>query len=241
MSCVLQFLVGADVMWTGRAGPAGRAGGWRGSRPPARRRASRPSGVPGEMLGVAPRAPNTPAWGAGAPRGRVPGGPDRAPGLVGPRRPSLRPPAAARSQRPWPDNPRRSGRVRAQGCQTWWPLLVTLLRRASALRTGSSVRRGCLVAADVDPPPGEPRGEPGVLALLADGEGELEVGYDDAGRARGQVDDLHRRSPAPATGRARRAPRGPRPSRRCRSSRRAARSSRCAPAGPSGRCRRPWR
>jgi len=34
------------------------------------------------------------------------------------------------------------------------------------------------LALDVDPPAGEPGGQPGVLALLADGEGELEVRHD---------------------------------------------------------------
>ena len=135
MSCVLQFLVGAAVIRTGRSGG-------RGSPPPVPRRALTPSEAPGEMLGGALRAANTPAWGADAPHDRVPGDPDRAPGLVGPRHPSLQPRAATRSPWPWHDNPRTSGRVRAQVCQSWWPLLTTLLRGASGLRTGNSELHG---------------------------------------------------------------------------------------------------
>ena len=46
--------------------------------------------------------------------------------------------------------------------------------------------------ADVDPPAGQPGREAGVLALLADGQGQLEVGDDDARRA-----GLERRPPRP--------------------------------------------
>src|SRR5439155_9509761 len=51
-------------------------------------------------------------------------------------------------------------------------------------------RRG--VAADVDPPPGEPRGQAGVLPFLADGERQLEVRHHDAGRLRAIIHHLYR-------------------------------------------------
>ena len=64
------------------------------------------------------------------------------------------------------------------------------------------------VAADVDAPPGEPRGEPGVLPLLADGERELEVRHDHPRRAGARVEHASPRPPSTARGRCRRTSRG---------------------------------
>src|SRR5436190_18855522 len=50
--------------------------------------------------------------------------------------------------------------------------LLDLVRPTPRARS-SLVAAGLIVGADVDPPAGEPRGEPGVLALLADRQREL--------------------------------------------------------------------
>src|SRR6478735_2879969 len=60
---------------------------------------------------------------------------------------------------------------------------------------GRGPGRALGVGADVDPPAGELGREPGVLALAADGQGELVVGHDDASRAQLAVDDLDRGDP----------------------------------------------
>ena len=49
---------------------------------------------------------------------------------------------------------------------------------------------GC-VATDVDAPAGQPGREPGVLALLADGQRQLEIGHHHPSGTGGLVDDLH--------------------------------------------------
>src|SRR5699024_8150510 len=50
---------------------------------------------------------------------------------------------------------------------------------------------GVLVRADIDLPAGELRGQPGVLAVLADGEGELVLGDHRANRPADLVDHHH--------------------------------------------------
>src|SRR3954447_3439337 len=60
--------------------------------------------------------------------------------------------------------------------------------------SGSSVP-GLLVTADVDAPPGQPGREAGVLALLADGQRELEVRHHDPRGAGVRIDDLDRGDP----------------------------------------------
>src|ERR1700712_703876 len=47
----------------------------------------------------------------------------------------------------------------------------------------------CGIAADVDPPAGQPRRQPGILPFLADRQGQLKVRNDDPGGLRGCVDD----------------------------------------------------
>ena len=90
---------------------------------------------------------------------------------------------------------------------------------AGALADVGGVRRPCLargtpvdarvgVAADVDAPAGEPRREPGVLALLADGEGELEVRHDHPGGPGPRVEHRRPTPPSTATARCRRTSRG---------------------------------
>jgi hypothetical protein len=62
----------------------------------------------------------------------------------------------------------------------------------SLLAAGSAIRARGGVRTDVDPPARELGREPGVLALLADGQGQLVVRHDHACRAQLRVDDLHR-------------------------------------------------
>ena len=69
------------------------------------------------------------------------------------------------------------------------------------------------IAADVDPPAGQPGRQPGVLALLADRQRQLEVGHHHPRRAGGLVDDLTPTPPWPVTARWRRTAPGPRRSR----------------------------
>ncbi len=59
-----------------------------------------------------------------------------------------------------------------------------------------------LVGADVDAPAGQPGGEAGVLALLADRQRQLVVGHDHPGGPGREVDDLDAATPGPATARA---------------------------------------
>ncbi len=86
-------------------------------------------------------------------------------------------------------------------------------RRCVASGFGGLSWRGGRVAADVDAPAGQPGRQPGVLALLADGQRQLEVGYHHPRRAAGLVDDLTPTPPWPATARWRRTGPGPRRSR----------------------------
>src|SRR6186997_2261600 len=69
-------------------------------------------------------------------------------------------------------------------------------RRARSSRVAARSPRASLlsrlIGPDVDAPAGEPGREAGVLALLADGQRQLEVGDDDARRAGLEVDDLDR-------------------------------------------------
>ena len=81
------------------------------------------------------------------------------------------------------------------------------------VRIRRAVLRGRRVAADVDAPAGQPGREPGVLALLADGQRQLEIGYHHPRRAAGLVDDRAPTPPWPATARWRRTWPGPRRSR----------------------------
>src|SRR5215213_9981219 len=64
-------------------------------------------------------------------------------------------------------------------------------RSGRAIGSGALGPRGLGVRADVDAPAGELGRQAGILALLADRQGELEVGYDDAGRPGGLVDQRH--------------------------------------------------
>src|SRR3954463_16401112 len=55
-------------------------------------------------------------------------------------------------------------------------------RPAARLIAARLITVRLIVGPDVDAPAGEPGGEAGVLALLADRQGQLEVGHDDARR-----------------------------------------------------------
>ncbi len=73
----------------------------------------------------------------------------------------------------------RAARARVAVAQENGTALVSEGPHVVTRRLSSPVAAGVvLVGPDVDPPAREPRGEPGVLALLADGERELEVGDD---------------------------------------------------------------
>src|SRR5690349_15032880 len=63
-------------------------------------------------------------------------------------------------------------------------ILVACPTLRSRRRRRLRLRGGFRVGPDVDAPPGELGGEAGVLALLADGQRQLEVGNNHAGRAR---------------------------------------------------------
>src|SRR3954468_4554224 len=158
------------------------------------------------MLGGATRARGRRRSGAGALPVPVPAPPDRGRprGLLPGHWRRL---AAARTSRPAPDSRCRCGRaLRARHGTGWMVLRRTCEDPALELRwrTGTSLAsagpraetaclgaaldgwchrqrlfRGRLVGADVDPPTGQPGGEPCVLALLADRERELVVGHHD--------------------------------------------------------------
>ena len=209
---------------------------------------------PGGTLAGAARGRGRWPWGAGARLGRA-----RLRG-VGTSRRAVRPTATRRSSsalavsrhptqvRTGPACGRLSERVSDERWRAAAVVQSTRARHRPAQSRSRRPRRGrrrrlarLLVGADVDAPAGEAGGEPGVLALLADRERELEVGDDHARGAASRSTTSTAGDPGRRQRVARRARPGRRTSRRCRSSRRAARSSRCAPAGPSGRCRRPWR
>ena len=80
------------------------------------------------------------------------------------------PPVTAPGLRPWPScRPRRRG-ASGRSPRAGPTARTALLRPSGAGLVG--------VGPDVDPPAGQPGGEPGVLALLADGQRELVVGHD---------------------------------------------------------------
>ena len=131
------------------------------------------------------------------PAGRVePGDPPRRETLL---TSAGRPPAAGRTEAPAADIPHTCGRVvEPTGGQPRSSLPASPVEPAddsADAPPGASDRpvrgpsrptrvRRCRrgVGPDVDAPAGEPGREPGVLALLADGQGELVVGHDHPGR-----------------------------------------------------------
>ena len=124
----------------------------------------------------------------GCAAGRLGGGRPRRPGRPrrGPRRRRLRSRRRGRRSRP---RRRRSPRRRSAGCHIRSPLgaldpLAFGVLDAAARLLFCELR----LALDVDPPAGEARREPRVLAFLADGERQLEVGDDHFGDAGVLVD-----------------------------------------------------
>src|SRR5690606_21772050 len=93
---------------------------------------------------------------------------------------------------------RSSGRATSHHSTRSGPVHRTGLGPDALVRRRPSPVAGRLVRADVDTPAGEPGGEPGVLALLADRQRELVVGNDHPGGAGGGVDHLHRGDPGRA-------------------------------------------
>ena len=152
---------------------------------------ARPAGTPGGAL----RGRDSPRSGC-----RCAPGPGTARGGRGRTEPVDRPPTRSRSD--LAARARQPTQVRTRACATTVGRvtgvyasdgprrcrLAGLAARPSALGasaggTGVLARRDASSGADVDPPAGQPGGEPGVLALLADRQRQLVVGHDDPGRA----------------------------------------------------------
>ena len=112
----------------------------RGTTPPARCRAPEWPGGPCRRLDGGRRGRSTRSWGADAPLARAGWLPDRAPRLVGRRRPSPRSPATTRSSRPAHGTRCMSGRDPKdpwrQGTPMCEPLGGTLPRGSAIPRTG---------------------------------------------------------------------------------------------------------
>ena len=163
--------------------------GTRRARENARRRTAR-SRQPGRGVQVAPPGPEPPRGSGQARR-------------AGRSRPSRRRPAATRSWRPAPDSRRTCGSgtrglighghrrrlYRRAGPNPEWPQPARPLPGRGPQR----LRRRRLVGTDVDAPAGEPGGEAGVLALLADRQRQLVVRARSPARPGVRVDDLDRR------------------------------------------------